>query len=61
MPTDTEAETASPAPREPWSIWMTVFADDADMLNRLIQALPGAAQNCFDANGQPVTRPGGQL
>ena len=44
-----------------WSIWMTVFSDDSDMLNRLIQALPGTAQSCFDANGQAVARPGGQL
>ena len=44
-----------------WSIWMTVFADDGDMLNRLISALPGTARHCFDADGQPVPRPGGQL
>lgn len=44
-----------------WSIWMTVFADDRDMLNRFIHAFPGTAQDCFDADGQPVPRPGGQL
>lgn len=44
-----------------WSIWITVFSDDSDMLNRLIQAIPGTAQNCFDTNGRPVPRPDGQL
>ncbi len=44
-----------------WSIWMTVFADDADMLNRLIRALPGTATDCFGEQGQPLPRPGGQL
>ncbi|MDI9334023.1 MAG: HNH endonuclease [Cytophagales bacterium] len=27
-----------------WSIWMTVFADDADMQSRLIEAFPGTAR-----------------
>ncbi|WP_422134565.1 MULTISPECIES: HNH endonuclease [unclassified Endozoicomonas] len=44
-----------------WSIWMTVFANDSDMLNRLIRALPGTAQSCFDTDGHPVLRPGGQI
>ncbi len=44
-----------------WSIWMTVFADDADMRNRLIRALPGTATDCFDEQGQPLPRDGGQL
>ncbi|MFT4927617.1 MAG: hypothetical protein ACI8WB_003730 [Phenylobacterium sp.] len=44
-----------------WSIWMTVFADDSDMLNRLIQLLPGTATDCFDIDGQPVARTGGKI
>lgn len=44
-----------------WSIWMTVFHDDPDMLNRFIQAFPGTCRQCFDSNGQPVHRPGGEL
>ena len=44
-----------------WSIWMTVFADDADTRNRLIRALPGTATDCFDEQGQPLPHDGGQL
>ena len=44
-----------------WSVWMTVFKNDADMLNRLIAAFPGTARDCFDANGLPVSRPGGTI
>lgn len=44
-----------------WSIWMTVFSDDSDMLNRLICALPGTARDCFDTDGQSIARSGGQL
>lgn len=45
-----------------WSIWMTVFADDADMLRRLIEAFPGTCRECFDQNEgfMPVRRQGGQ-
>jgi len=45
-----------------WSIWMTVFKDDADMLIRLITAFPGTSSDCFDAvqNHAPIARPGGQ-
>jgi uncharacterized protein (TIGR02646 family) len=39
-----------------FSIWMTVFCDDADMLNRLIDAFPGTrGSGCFDANGKPIS------
>ena len=44
-----------------WSIWMTIFADDSDMLRRFIKAYTGTAKDCFDQNGQPVPRPGGQI
>lgn len=46
-----------------WSIWMTVFKDDPDMLRRFIEAFPGTCRDCFDKqNGYvPAARPGGQL
>jgi len=43
-----------------WSIWMTVFKDDIDMLQRLMNALPGTSKTCFDATHQPIARSGGQ-
>lgn len=44
-----------------WSVWMTVFQDDADMRRRLIEAFQGTCTNCFDDNSQPIHRPGGQI
>ncbi len=44
-----------------WSIWMTVFRDDTDMLSRLIAAFPGTACDCFNGVGKPVARPLGQI
>jgi len=44
-----------------WSIWMTVFRDDSDMLNRFIKALAGTAEDCFDHSGMPLQRPEGQV
>ena len=44
-----------------WSIWMTVFQDDSDMLRRFIKALPGTADDCFDHDGIPIQRRGGQV
>lgn len=39
-----------------FSIWMTVFHDDADMLNRLIDAFPGTrASGCFDSQGKTIS------
>lgn len=43
-----------------WSIWMTVFQDDADMRRRLMEAFPGTCGECFDEKYQAVVRPGGQ-
>lgn len=45
-----------------WSVWATVFKDDADMLDRLIKAFPGTCCDCFDsiAGLQPIARTGGQ-
>ena len=44
-----------------WSIWMTQFRDDPDMLKRLIEAFPGTCTQCFNttANYVPVQRAGG--
>lgn len=44
-----------------WSVWMTMFQDDLDMLNRLIQALPGTCCHCFDEAGRPIARREGGL
>ena len=44
-----------------WSIWMTTFQDDPDMLNRFIQVFPGTCHQCFDSNGKPIPRRGGKL
>jgi len=44
-----------------WSIWMTIFNDDPDMLRRFIRAFPGTSSDCFDAAAgyAAVARPGG--
>ncbi len=44
-----------------WSVWMTVFADDQDMRQRLLEAFPGTSRDCFDEACHPVQRPGGAL
>ena len=44
-----------------FSIWMTVFANDVDMKRRIINKFIGTAKNCFDKNGNPVSRKGGQI
>jgi uncharacterized protein (TIGR02646 family) len=44
-----------------WSIWMTVFKDDRDMLQRFIAEFPGTCQDCFDQLGNPIPRAGGNL
>ncbi|EGR3178661.1 retron system putative HNH endonuclease [Vibrio aestuarianus] len=46
-----------------WSIWMTVFHDDPDMLRRFIDVdnFPGTAQDCFDIDGLPILRTNGKL
>ena len=44
-----------------WSIWMTIFSEDPEMLRRFIQAFPGTAIGCFDnaAGYAAITRTGG--
>lgn len=44
-----------------FSIWMEVFKDDVDMRQRLINAFPGTACDCFDAHCKVVVRPGGKF
>ena len=44
-----------------WSVWMTVFADDVDMRQRLIDAFCGTSSNCFDVATQAIPRNGGQI
>jgi uncharacterized protein (TIGR02646 family) len=44
-----------------WSCWYTVFAEDEDMLNRLLRAFPGTDAACFDSRRRPVRRPGGVI
>jgi len=39
-----------------FSIWMTVFANDAEVRNLLIDAFPGTRDSgCFDANGDLIS------
>ncbi|MCY4005762.1 MAG: HNH endonuclease [Rhodobacteraceae bacterium] len=44
-----------------FSVWMTVFRDHPDMLNRFIQAFPGTDAGSFNNVGQPVSRAGGRF
>ena len=44
-----------------WSVWMTVFKDDPDMLRRFIEAFPGTCQDCFDSKCNPIPRLNGNL
>jgi hypothetical protein len=46
-----------------FSVWMTVFAADADMRIRFINAFPGTGGigECFDANTVPIQRAGGAI
>ncbi len=44
-----------------WSVWMTVFADDVDMRQRLISEFRGTSKECFDAATEAIARNGGQI
>ena len=44
-----------------WSVWMTVFRDDTDMLKRFIHAFEGTCCSCFDDQFNLVPRPDGVL
>ena len=39
-----------------FSVWMTVFEDRPDMRRRFINAFPGTAQSCFDANTALISK-----
>ncbi len=41
-----------------FSIWFAAFHDDTDMRQRLISAFIGTAPDCFDAEANPVPKPG---
>ena len=38
-----------------FSVWMQVFEQDADMRQRFIEAFPGTARDCFDAQTLPIS------
>jgi len=40
---------------------MTVFADDADLRRRPIEAFPGTSRACFDERTRPIARLSGAL
>lgn len=44
-----------------WSIWMTAFVNDLDMLRRFIEVFPGTCRDCFDSEFRPILRPDGAL
>jgi uncharacterized protein (TIGR02646 family) len=44
-----------------WSVWMTVFKDYPDMLQRFISAFPGTCGDCFDMQGKAIHRPNGRI
>ncbi len=44
-----------------FSIWYTVFSDDENMKQRLINAFPKTALQCFDDSFNPIRRPSGIL
>jgi uncharacterized protein (TIGR02646 family) len=44
-----------------FSVWMTVFKDDHDMLQRFIAAFPGTSGDCFDHQGKAIHRPKGRV
>ncbi len=44
-----------------FSVWMTVFREHPSMLRRFIDAFPGTAKDCFDADGSTTRRPGSRI
>lgn len=44
-----------------FSVWMTVFKDDPEMLKRFISAFPGTAIDCFDQEIKAIHRPKGRI
>ena len=35
-----------------WSVWMTLFGNDSQMLSELIRGFPGTSTDCFGADGR---------
>ncbi|HDR8244678.1 TIGR02646 family protein [Bacillus thuringiensis] len=44
-----------------FSIWMSVFVNDSNMLNRFVKAFIGTAKDCYDCNYNLISRPTGRL
>lgn len=44
-----------------FGVWMTVFKDDADLRQRLVNAFKGTAHDCFDEHCECVPREGGHI
>ena len=40
---------------------MMVFKDDKEVRKALIDSFPGTAEDCFDEEGNPVLRMGGEI
>jgi len=54
-PTSTQRDKVLRVARQTgyFSVWMTVFRDDADMCRRFIGAFPNTAVECFEESGAP--------
>lgn len=44
-----------------FSVWMTVFSQHPEMRRGFINAFPGTAPDCFDADGAALARPNGRV
>jgi len=61
MPSMREQIVDTATTRGFWSVWMSVFRQDTDMLERFINAFEGTCRLCFDDQFQLVPRPRGAL
>lgn len=44
-----------------FSVWFKVFENHSELRNALINAIPGTARMCFNANANPIPRPNGDI
>ncbi|CAH1215780.1 hypothetical protein PAECIP111893_04027 [Paenibacillus plantiphilus] len=44
-----------------FSVWMSVFKDDVNIMTRFIGAFPGTSSCCYDASCVPIPRPNGVI
>lgn len=44
-----------------FSVWMTIFQHDRDMLERFINTFPGTSSSCFNSNFVAIKRTGGVI